>query len=551
MDRILEKQKKGLGLLIFLVLISFLIFTQGDLTGFFAASSITAQTQLQWSNGSVAEMHFDNFSTTYGDPSLANGNMYLKVCSTNTNQDLLNNYTKLVYKMQNFVIDLTVMPAQMTAATISGSCSVVDIDLSTFAAYYPGIVSVVIADDAAFTNPSYYDLNETTGFLAGNYTVQYQQDSGDLVINITEILDDQGRNITTSLPFMIFGVKNSTGHLIYVNQTTPFTEIRFPYSGDGNVTFTINNYDVPTAQNLDTPEICTNNIDDDFDGLVDCADPECVNHPACLPEEAAPAAAAGGGGGASYCRQKWVCGEWLNCRPDGTQTRECIDINNCLNKSIIRKTKLVVSPKPDEIRSCDYIPQCDDEVINQDETDVDCGGEICAGCENGQHCLLDRDCLSYNCIREYCRPSGIQCYEDIDCPAGFTCEDFQCLFLKVFRKPDKLRLIEKWILWALLAVILTLSSYIAYEKYIKSPYKEKVKEEKYSKVLGDFIKQANLQGYSRKQIREALRKKGWPDKIINPYLRKGYRELPEKKPDKKATLKEEIKGYEEELRKLK
>lgn len=550
MDRTLEKQKRELGLLIFLVLISILVFTKGNITGYFAVSSITPQTQLQWSNGSTAELHFDNFSTTYGDPSLANSNMFLKVCSTNTNADLLNNYTKLVYRMQNYVIDLTVLPAQMTAATISGSCSVVDIDLSTFAAYYPGVVSVAIDDDVNFGSPYYYDLNETNGFLVGNYTVQYEQDGGDMVINISLIQDDLGNPITTSLPFMIFGVRNSTGDLIYVNQTTPFEEIRFPYSGDGNISFVINNYDVATAQNLDTPEDCTNSIDDDFDGLVDCADPECVNDATCLPP-AAPAAPSGGGGGASYCKQKWVCGEWGNCQSDGTQVRECTDVNNCLNKSIIKKTKLVVSPKPEIIRSCDYNPQCDDLVVNQDETDVDCGGEICTGCENGFHCLLDRDCLSYNCIREYCRPSGIQCYEDSDCLAGFTCEEFQCLFLKVFRQPEKLRPIEKWILWVLLALILMLSSYITYERYIKSPYKEKVEGDSYKKMLGDFIKQANLQGYSRQQIREALRKKGWPDKIINSYLKQLYQEVPEKKMDKQTTLKEEIKSYEEELKKLK
>ena len=31
----------------------------------------------------------------------------------------------------------------------------------------------------------------------------------------------------------------------------------------------------------DLKEICGNSIDDDFDGLTDCADPDCKNDPGC------------------------------------------------------------------------------------------------------------------------------------------------------------------------------------------------------------------------------------------------------------------------------
>ena len=42
------------------------------------------------------------------------------------------------------------------------------------------------------------------------------------------------------------------------------------------------------------------------------------------------------------------------------------------------------------------IPTCNDGFINQDETDVDCGGS-CPGCDVGQKCSTDNDCLSDNC----------------------------------------------------------------------------------------------------------------------------------------------------------
>jgi hypothetical protein len=35
----------------------------------------------------------------------------------------------------------------------------------------------------------------------------------------------------------------------------------------------------------------------------------------------------------------------------------------------------------------DIPPTCNDTILNQDETDIDCGGSVCAGCAIGQDCL--------------------------------------------------------------------------------------------------------------------------------------------------------------------
>ena len=40
---------------------------------------------------------------------------------------------------------------------------------------------------------------------------------------------------------------------------------------------------------------------------------------------------------------------------------------------------------------------CEDTEKNQDETDVDCGGETCDGCEDGKACLVAKDCLGGIC----------------------------------------------------------------------------------------------------------------------------------------------------------
>lgn len=54
-------------------------------------------------------------------------------------------------------------------------------------------------------------------------------------------------------------------------------------------------------------------------------------------------------------------------------------------------------------------PSCSDEMLNGDETDVDCGGS-CPGCSLGQMCVIDTDCFSRLCTDGICTerkvPSG-------------------------------------------------------------------------------------------------------------------------------------------------
>ncbi len=47
-------------------------------------------------------------------------------------------------------------------------------------------------------------------------------------------------------------------------------------------------------------------------------------------------------------------------------------------------------------------PSCDDGLLNQDETDVDCGGS-CPACADGLSCKTDSDCQSQDCNGGRCR----------------------------------------------------------------------------------------------------------------------------------------------------
>src|SRR5688572_29788258 len=49
-------------------------------------------------------------------------------------------------------------------------------------------------------------------------------------------------------------------------------------------------------------------------------------------------------------------------------------------------------------------PACDDGALNQDETEIDCGG-VCPPCGVGQRCSLDLDCQSGSCQTVFARPT--------------------------------------------------------------------------------------------------------------------------------------------------
>jgi len=94
-------------------------------------------------------------------------------------------------------------------------------------------------------------------------------------------------------------------------------------------------------------EICNNGIDDDCDGGTDGFDESC------------PGCGEGGCPDDHYCNQFNVC-----------------------------------------------VTHCDNGIRDGDETDVDCGGTLCARCQSGQQCLVNSDCSSDLCVSGVCRNPG-------------------------------------------------------------------------------------------------------------------------------------------------
>ncbi len=74
------------------------------------------------------------------------------------------------------------------------------------------------------------------------------------------------------------------------------------------------------------------------------------------------------------CNESWNCSEWGPCLPNGTQSRTCVDLNDC------GTTK----DMPPLVQECEYIGTCDDGIKNchngSCEEGIDCGGP-CPPCK--------------------------------------------------------------------------------------------------------------------------------------------------------------------------
>lgn len=103
----------------------------------------------------------------------------------------------------------------------------------------------------------------------------------------------------------------------------------------------------------------------------------------------------------AQCTEQWDCTAWGSCN-QGISERMCFDLNGCGT----------VLEMPAESAACrDVLKYCYDEVINQDESDIDCGGIICDKCGIGDACFRNDDCSEGNCI------SGKCSYEESPAPA--------------------------------------------------------------------------------------------------------------------------------------
>ncbi len=89
---------------------------------------------------------------------------------------------------------------------------------------------------------------------------------------------------------------------------------------------------------------------------------------------------------------------------------ECVE---CLNTEDCDANEVCDVPS----NTC-FPEQCFDGVENGSESDVDCGGPDCPGCENGDACVDFGDCVSQFCDNFLCAPCG----DDGDCQSTDFCD---------------------------------------------------------------------------------------------------------------------------------
>lgn len=70
------------------------------------------------------------------------------------------------------------------------------------------------------------------------------------------------------------------------------------------------------------------------------------------------------------------------------------------------------------------LAECANQRLDQNETDIDCGGPDCGTCEAGQTCQLSRDCDGRSC-GAFCEQP---CRDASDCGSGAACEDGLCVY---------------------------------------------------------------------------------------------------------------------------
>ena len=98
--------------------------------------------------------------------------------------------------------------------------------------------------------------------------------------------------------------------------------------------------------------------------------------------------------------------------------------------------------------ACVPAPTCSDNIKNQDESDVDCGGS-CDKCENGKTCASDKDCATGECTNGVC--TGEKPEQDLsklvinevlgapnkNAPFNVLTEAKQCEFIEIVNISDK------------------------------------------------------------------------------------------------------------------
>ncbi|MEM4194761.1 MAG: hypothetical protein QXY05_00465 [Candidatus Anstonellales archaeon] len=202
------------------------------------------QVYLVLENETIHSLVYDNPSFSYADNSMENPNIYVRVCALSASE-LQNKWVALVYAdgTNGQYIEIDNGPVQITSVPPS-LCVNLDVDISSFKAWYPSIPFVIIADNKALTSsPTRWKLSQSRGWLVGNYTMNATRIGNTVYVNVTGAVDDSfATYIVPVVDYLVVGTVQSDGltttdtEIVRFNQTATLSLGAYT----GNYTIMIN-----------------------------------------------------------------------------------------------------------------------------------------------------------------------------------------------------------------------------------------------------------------------------------------------------------------------
>jgi hypothetical protein len=202
------------------------------------------QVYLVLENGSIYSPVYDDPSFSYADNSMENPNVYIRICALDA-ADLQNKWVALAYAdgTNGDYIEIDNGPVQITSVPPS-LCVNIDVDISSFKAWYPSIPFVIIADNKALTSsPTRWKLSQSRGWFIGNYTMNATRVGNTVYVNVTGAVDDSfAAYITPVVDYLVVGTVQNDGLTTTDTQIVRFNQTATLSLGayTGNYTIMIN-----------------------------------------------------------------------------------------------------------------------------------------------------------------------------------------------------------------------------------------------------------------------------------------------------------------------
>ena len=166
-------------------------------------------------SGVPVSLAYNPESASYAD-SGPNPNTLLRLCDSGS---LDGEYAGLLYKVGNSS-KLVSTPfggpfGDLMYVNAPGSCVDLDVQVSSFRAFYPAWPVVVISDDSYVSlDDTFLNLSNATGWMNGSFTVTTSLSWSTVTVNVTAAKSQNGTDIPVDRDYLVVGIRNSSGEIM-------------------------------------------------------------------------------------------------------------------------------------------------------------------------------------------------------------------------------------------------------------------------------------------------------------------------------------------------